>query len=339
MVAPCVVVTVHFAGGESMNSGDTVQMSVPLPDTSLFADLSDTAQKRYNLFAAVGLSLAVPGAGQVYTRHPVKGALLFGAEAICGLVLFADRVPQMRRADERINLQKEKIDSLSAAQTLLNNAPGTTDSTILKLYNNAVLTERMYAFERRQTKYSMYHALGWLSGLHLWNVMDALQFSRQFDNDDTRNPTMAGLLSMVPGLALGQIYNGSLSKAGMIWMTQTMLLAMAIDHNRLMKQCIDERAFFLDTTTWESGYESLYKPLWEEKYDQAFTQRNMYLWYSVFFYLYAIFDAVVDANLHDYRRKIRLDPMFEPKTESIGLQITAPLTMRRDLNKRKSVCR
>jgi hypothetical protein len=34
----------------------------------------------------------------------------------------------------------------------------------------------------------------------------------------------------------------------------------------------------------------------------------MYLWYLVFFYGYSIFDAVVDAYLHEYPEKMKIEP-------------------------------
>jgi hypothetical protein len=339
IVVPWLILSAQFAGGETMNREDTVQLTVSPPDTSLFADARDSLTKRYSAFWAGGLALAIPGAGQVYTHHPIKGVLLLGAEAITGLVLLSDRIPQKVRWEDQIGLQNERSDSLSAALTLSRDSLGTVDSGLLKVYQTSVLNERLYAYRGRMARYSMYHNIGWLTGLHLWNIMDALQNSRRFDDDEPRNPVLAGCLSLIPGLALGQIYNGSLSKAGMIWMTQTMLIAMAFDYNRLLQNTIDERAKLLSKDSWENAYQSAFVPIWDDNYDQAFMQRNMYLWYGLFFYLYAIFDAVVDANLHDYRHKIRLDPVYERSTEAIGLQMTVPLSMRGDPNKRKSVCR
>jgi Family of unknown function (DUF5683) len=47
---------------------------------------------------------------------------------------------------------------------------------------------------------------------------------------------------------------------------------------------------------------------WSGARYRAFTNRNMYLWYSIFFYGYSIFDAVVDAYLHEYPEKMKIKP-------------------------------
>jgi hypothetical protein len=48
----------------------------------------------------------------------------------------------------------------------------------------------------------------------------------------------------------------------------------------------------------------------------------MYLWYSFFFYFYGVFDAIVDAHLHDYHKKIRLNPRFDPESDAVGGEVS-----------------
>ena len=47
---------------------------------------------------------------------------------------------------------------------------------------------------------------------------------------------------------------------------------------------------------------------WTSKYNDAFHNRNTYLWYSLGCWLYGIVDAVVDAHLHDASTKMKLEP-------------------------------
>jgi len=61
-----------------------------------------------------------------------------------------------------------------------------------------------------------------------------------------------------------------------------------------------------DTATKQIAPDYLGK--WSSTRYRAFTNRNMYLWYSVFFYGYSVFDAVVDAYLHEYAKKMRIKP-------------------------------
>ena len=64
-----------------------------------------------------------------------------------------------------------------------------------------------------------------------------------------------------------------------------------------------------------------YKDEWEFRQNSAFRNRNTYLWYSIFFYIYGILDAVVDAHLHDYREKMKLYPDLVPANDGAHLQI------------------
>jgi hypothetical protein len=144
--------------------------------------------------------------------------------------------------------------------------------------------------------------------MYVWNIMDAVARSNHFDDNLPRNPAVAGWLSAVPGLGLGQLYNGSLSKAGMIWMTQTMLGFLAYSNDKLMNIAREKRAMFVQDDTWRADYTESGLSDWGGRYREAFSRRNMYLWYSVFFYLYGVFDAIVDAHLHDYQIRIRFDP-------------------------------
>jgi hypothetical protein len=328
-----MMITVRHVCGEEQQPADSVQLAVRPPDTSIFIEKQTETILRHSALKATGLSLLIPGSGQVYTHHPIKGGLFLGAEIICAASLFGDRMRKVSAWREDIAVQSDEIDSLTAAFTL------SGDTMVGKKIDESDLSCRAARFNQRQARYSAYHNAGFLIGLHLWNVMDALENSRQFANDETRKPALAACLSMIPCLGLGQIYNGSYSKAGMIWMMQTMLLAVAIDHNRLMQYSTDERAAFLVPGTRESALKGAYLSQWDDNYNQEFTQRNTFLWYAVFFYMYSIFDAMVDAHLHDYRQKIKLDPGFNPATQAISFQMTFQIGRQGDFNKRNSLCR
>jgi hypothetical protein len=191
------------------------------------------------------------------------------------------------------------------------------------------MSAELKRYNRRAAKYNMYQAIGWNIGLYLFNISSAAGYSQYFKNDEPRNPIMAGWLSAVPLLGLGQIYNGSVSKAGIIWMSETMFFYMAYNYNRLLNDCSEKRISMTDTADWRFNYRTVgtteYEKLWKEEYNSAFKLRNTYLWYGIFFYFYGIFDAVVDAHLHDYNRKIRMEPVWDYKGESIGVSLSLEL--------------
>jgi hypothetical protein len=314
---------VTAAGAAEDEPADSTSLSVTPPDYRLLSEGQFSNLPRYKGLRAVGLSLALPGSGQIYTRHWIKGAMYMGAELIGGIVLASDRIPNVRAWNAQTELYRLRSDSLlSSARRSFNG-----DSSVFGSYQKSVLDYDIKRYGRKSATYGLYQNIGWMTGIYLWSAMDALESSRQFSDDNPRNPALAGALSAIPGLALGQIYNGSFSKAGMIWMTQIMLGEMAYNYHQLMQRSLDESIRLQDPLRWESKYKNDYLPTWDANYDEAFRKRNMFLWYGVFFYLYNIFDAVVDAHLHDYNQRIRLEPIFDKKNESLGLHMsyTAPI--------------
>jgi hypothetical protein len=133
-----------------------------------------------------------------------------------------------------------------------------------------------------------------------------------------------GWLSAIPGLALGQIYNGSLDKAGLIFMTQCNLAYMIYNYITLMRVCENNLILLMIRPIKESKApraQATLKDSWNAKHNDAFRNRNMYLWYSLGLYLYGIFDAVVDAHLHDSGTKMKLEPDLMPDRKQVGLNL------------------
>jgi hypothetical protein len=60
---------------------------------------------------------------------------------------------------------------------------------------------------------------------------------------------------------------------------------------------------------------------WASARYTAFSNRNMFMWYSIFFYGYSIFDAVVDAYMHDYSEKMQIKPDLVVGMKSIQFSL------------------
>jgi hypothetical protein len=313
-----------------LRTPDSVGTYIAVPDSVLEFDRQMQRPMLYNPIVAGGLSALLPGAGQVYCSGKerasrkwakrIKGGLFLAANGIAAGVV-ANRVLAYKAYCSVLDdTAKVRSGSLRAANTAINS---TARADALDSYYRLTMDYEMVRYERRARRYTMYQAIGWNTGLYLFNIMSAVGGSGYFYSDERRNPVAAAWLSAVPALGLGQLYNGSISKAGMIWMVQTMLLNMAYNYNRLMTDCIEQQNMLADSTNWRHRYKETgavdYEENWEGKYDDAFTQRNLYLWYAIFFYLYGIFDAAVDAHLHDYQLKIRMGPAANLKREQFGL--------------------
>jgi hypothetical protein len=250
--------------------------------------------RRFNPFVAGAASLVLPGAGQVYTRHYVKAFFFPVLEgAVGGFVYFWKRTAEDRDADENrwLLLAASDTGAFSRAQHM-------EESYLAR--HGAV-----------DARLSMYTYLAWAAGGYLYNVLDAVGSSNVIGDSKPRSATTAALLAAVPGLGLGQWYNGSLSKAGMVMMGQVSMGLMSYNSHRLMTRAEDNyqrlNAGKADTTVGKPLF-TAYAGMWSSTRNRAFTNRNMYLWYSIFFYGYSIFDAVVDAYLHEYSEKMKVEP-------------------------------
>lgn len=248
-------------------------------------------------------SMVVPGAGQIYTGHYVKAGFFIALEA-----LFIGQAIYWRSNSEIAD--KNAITTLNrnmrpwTAMDSANRYKGRLDSAMN--YEQFYL-DRHGAMDMR---FSSYNFTVWAVGTYVYNVLDAVNSSNYFKNSAFKKPGTAALLAAVPGLGLGQLYNGSISKAGMVTMSQFSLGAMAWNSNRLMKNAEKHNLRLsvdpVDSLTKAVG--AAYSAKWGSARYRAFTNRNMYLWYGIFFYLYSMFDATVDAYLHDYPNKMRIEP-------------------------------
>lgn len=259
--------------------------------------------QRKNPVIAGAASMVLPGAGQFFTGHYVKSAFFVALEAIfTGQALFwrsnSEIVDNDANAEFNEHMKPWKaLDSVKRYNSRLDSAR----------YCEEFYLNHHGAMDMR---FSSYNFTVWAVGTYIYNVFDAVNSSNYFKNSDSKKPGTAALLAAVPGLGLGQLYNGSISKAGMVMMSQLSLGAMAWNSHRLMKNAENNygrlSAFRADSLTKAVGPQ--YTGKWGSVQYRAFTNRNMYLWYGIFFYFYSIFDATVDAYLHDYPNKMRIEP-------------------------------
>ncbi|MDO5577584.1 MAG: DUF5683 domain-containing protein [Fibrobacter sp.] len=280
------------------------------------------AVKLYNpLWAGLG-SAIIPGAGQVYTKKYFKAGTFVALEAITASVAGY----QYKTYRKARNSYTDLMSGLGDIERPFDRACQMEDA-LLK-YGEA-----------REAKITMYNTLSWMIGGYVFNVLDAVNSTNFFKNNETRNPHVAGWLAAIPGLGLGHIYNGSYSKAGLVIMTQISLGFVAYNKHKLMREAEDHISRFIkmekslkdenavnkpDSVTkvlMENVLKENYRDEWESRQNSAFRSRNSYLWYSLFFYLYGIVDVVVDAHLHDYKEKMKLYPDLMPTDDGIHLQI------------------
>jgi TM2 domain-containing membrane protein YozV len=278
--------------------------------------------KSYSPGLALAASLVIPGAGQVYTGHYIKAGLFFISEIGVGLFgyqRYLYTVALKKNADSISALWNSVKDSIAVKRSVLDTTKyDTTDvGFFYKLQSDSA------HFEETDTRNVLYQSLAWMAGIYYYNILDALQCAGVLRDSSKKNPAVAGWLSAIPGLGLGQIYNGELSKAGMILMTQLNLAYVAFNYHMSMVAC--EKAEASVDPNNKPEYSLFYGPQrdrWEYRRTTSFRNRNMFLWYSLAFYFYGILDAVVDAHLHDAPLKMKLEPDLAPQSKEIGLKAT-----------------
>jgi hypothetical protein len=272
--------------------------------------------KSYSLGIALPASLVFPGGGQIYTRHYVKAGLFIASEVGVGLFWYQRYV--------QASWLRHNADSIASVAALHRNwVRASGDSTASDTAFFYKLKADSADMERKELQNVVFQSLAWMAGIYYYNVLDALQCTNLFKSDTKKNPATAMWLSAIPGLGLGQIYNGELSKAGMILMVQANMAYLAINYHLIMRDCEKYEAAIDPNNTDQYGlFTGPQRDKWEYRRTTAFRNRNTWLWYSLAFYLYGIFDAAVDAHLHDARVKMKLEPDLNPQTKELGLKAT-----------------
>jgi hypothetical protein len=176
-------------------------------------------------------------------------------------------------------------------------------------------------FQTMESEYKRYNLLTWSGGIYLYNLFDAFQLTGLFQDNGKRNPRLAMGLAAIPGLGLGQMYNGSFSKAGMFMMTQVSLGVLAYNNHRLMRIAESNYRRVSDTTITPQSVKSSFSSDWDGKRNNAMKQRNSFIWYSILTYVIGIVDSYVDAHLHDYNAKMKIEPDLVPSESGPGLNL------------------
>ena len=262
--------------------------------------------KTWNPLLTGGLSAALPGAGQAYSGHYIKAGAFLAVEVITASVARFWFRTGKERNDYADDLERQSLlrafnraDSLSAREDA-----------------------ELWRYDAFTARYSMYNALSWMIGGYAYSILDAIGCSRYFVTDDEKRPITAAWLSAIPGLGLGQLYNGAPGKAGMVFMVQMSLGVKAMNEHRLMRKA-ETRIIAIQKLNDSTAVSALteFKSDWEYRQGVAFRNRNSYLWYSLFFYVYGILDAVVDAHLHDYPKKMRAYPDLLTERGAPGITV------------------
>ncbi len=273
-------------------------------------------------------SALLPGSGQLFAGAKLKGSALFALEAILLASAYNDGIYMKNRLEPEINRLKERliqpyatsIDSIRSADSLL--------SYMSSSKYHGVITTRTIVFA---------------SGVYFTNLIDCWLTIRPQNKPNERSASSAFARSMiVPGW--GQLYNGEPVKAAMFITAISGLLSNIMGWHRLgnwhrtESSKLDNEVLSLSKQIAALPDSAETRPTLENSRGfllsmadkelrlstKYHSKRNENIWYALAVYLFASFDAVVDAHLAGFDRRINFS-VIPNSGEKLDININLPI--------------
>ncbi len=296
----------------------TILTSVLMANT--FQILEDQVEQdsivKYNPAITSALSV-IPGGGLFYSRHFAKGGLFLSTEVLLGTGAVS-RHRSYRNAYEPFHNSSRSYDSLYRE---FNSALDDDRDTVglMSARNHRDLLE----FEIEKKRIDWLNWSTWFTGVYIWNIGSAIHASNHFTGEQYPETKRAAALSAIPFTGAGQMYNGEISKGAMFATVQIGCLISAINFQRLMNDAEDFE------NNLQALPDSLYHKIpdgergdWKAKFESAQRSRTMFLWYGIFFYLFGIADASVDAHLSGFEKHFDISGAVDPIDGRMSLTLS-----------------
>lgn len=255
---------------------------------------------------AIGLSALVPGGGQIYGGHPVRGGFLIGLETLLGGLAVYSNLVDIPRWRDQAGDALDQADELFLRESLFPDSAADLEARRRKQVAFARDRARLAAQQQDLAN----SELAWALGLHAYGMLDAAEIAWLSRHRDTepRSVRRAMLLGLVfPGG--GQLYNHRYGKFGMLWMTIGASVVSAWSRqemvtlfNRRLRVARSESPAGSEAITDLEKDRTLYRK-----------RRNQYFWGMALFYVYAVLDGMVDASLADFDAPSRFAVMPSPE--------------------------
>lgn len=254
----------------------------------------------------LALSALLPGAGQIYGNHPVRGGFLIGMETLlAGLSIYSSLVDIPHWRDQARDAWDE-ADALFLRQLTEPDSASSLEERRRKRISFARDRSRLAAQQQDLANSEM----AWALGLHAYGVLDAAEIVWRSRNRDPepRSVRRAMLLGLLfPGG--GQLYNHRYGKFGMLWMTFGASAVSAWSRqqmvdlfNHRLAISRSEPSMGTDIVSDLEKDRTLYRK-----------RRNQYYWGMALFYIYAVLDGMVDASLSDFDAPSKFAAMPTPQ--------------------------
>jgi hypothetical protein len=292
-------------------------------------------------------SLVVPGLGQALHKHPVRGAFLFTLETVLAGTWISEN-----------SQRREFLDSAQSRTSVYDlfrdDFETKTDAGYWSKDSDLILNmDRTHAEINSDSIKALFHQsnrnmqMFWAAGIYIYNLCDAFEIAWRARNPVQGKRSVTG--AMVRSLLLpgwGQLYNQEYGKFGMVLMAEIGILGSLYERQKIADFFASQNTKYSQTArslsplpgpdapglslpekselsllrarlTSLNGQKAEYAAQQEIYY----SKRNGFIWYMAAVYLYCMFDAVVDAHLHDFDEKVQIG--FEPPVhDNYTIQLT-----------------
>jgi hypothetical protein len=258
--------------------------SLPLHDWS-------TSNETLSYAKTIGFSAVVPGGGQFYSSHPVRGGFLLGLETILGGLAIYSRLVDIPHYRDQAETALDSANALFIEQT---RSP--ENAAQLEAQRNAQIEfARKRAQLAAQQQDLANSELAWALGLHAYGILDAAEIAYRSRHRDTETRSVRRAMTyglIFPGGA--QLYNDRYGKFGMLW--------MALGASAVSAASRQEMVDFLNDRLAVARAESDQAQITQLEKDRTLyrKRRNQYYWGMALLYVYAMLDGMVDAALSDF---------------------------------------
>ena len=270
----------------------------------------DIPTKRNSLKYAMLFSL-LPGGGQYYTEHYVRGGFLTGIEGLLIYDIFFNRSFQRDRLLERA---RPFQDSVLYFSSLIFKGP--RDSILYYHDKRLEFLERVRAqSDKKMEQEDVRKAeLAWLVGIHLYGMFDTfgIWYNNNHRSTEYRDMKTAVLWALLPGG--GQIFNRDFGKAGLVYMGLLGASVSVWTSQNMVNYYLDRKHLVEKESPRSEEYDRI-----TERVTYYRKNRNTYIWGGVLIYLYSIADAAVDALLSDFDSPLHMAllPNFDGGAQAV----------------------
>ena len=270
----------------------------------------DIPTERNSLKYAMLFSL-LPGGGQYYTEHYVRGGFLTGIEGLLIYDIFFNRSFQRDRLLDRAASFQDSV--LFFSSRVLN---GPRDSIAAYHSKRQEFLERVRAqSDKKMEQEDVRKAeVAWLIGIHLYGMFDTfgIWYNNNHRSTEYRNMKTAVLWALLPGG--GQIFNRDFGKAGLVYMGLLGAIVSVSTSQNMVNYYLDRKHLVEKESVTSEEYERI-----TERVTYYRKNRNTYIWGGVLIYLYSIADAAVDALLSDFDSPLHMAllPNFDGGAQAV----------------------